>query len=135
MNLKKTLSLLLVMLSLLSVFAVGVSASDIGIQPLWDNTRIMSCRVYVDTDGYGYAESDVFGHFSSNKIEVDVIVYEKNGSDWVYVGEDHVTSNTNFCFTSYQFDVSDGAVYKADFTFTVTKDGVDEVIEKTCYSE
>ena len=132
---KKTLSLLLVMLSLLSVFAVGVSASDIGIMPLWDNTRIISCRVYVDTDGYGYAESDVMAHFSSNKIKVDVIVYEKNGSDWEYVGEDHVTADANYCFTSYQFDISDGAIYKADFTFTVTKNGVDEVIEKTCYSE
>ncbi len=132
---KKTLSLLLVMLSLFSVFAVGVSASDIGIQPLWDNTGMISCRVYVDTDGYGYAESDVLGHFSSNKIKVDVIVYEKNGSDWEYVGEDHVTADANYCFTSYQFDISDGAIYKADFTFTVTKNGVDEVIEKTCYSE
>lgn len=132
---KKTLSLLLVMLSLLSVFAVGVSASDIGIMPLWDNTRTINCRVYVDINGYGYAESDVMAHFSSNKIKVDVIVYEKNGSDWEYVGEDHVTADANFCFTSYQFDISDGAIYKADFTFTVTKNGVDEVIEKTCYSE
>ena len=135
MNLKKTLSLLLVMLSLLSVFAVGVSASDIGIQPLWDNTAVINCRVYVNSDGVGCAESLVMGHFGASKITIDVIVYEENGSDWDYVGEDHLTANDEVCMLNYQFAASSEIRYKADFTFTVTKNGVDEVIEKTCYSE
>lgn len=132
---KRTLSLVLVILSLLSIFAVSVSADDYGIQPLWDNTSTISCRVIMRNDGYGYAEAEVLGYFEVDKIKVDVYLYVQNGSNWDYVGEDHVSVEDYVAAISYQFVPDDGAYYRADYTFTVTKNGVDEVIQKSSYKQ
>ena len=101
--------------------------------PFRQNTGSVSCKIGFSDDGYGYAEAYVMGHPTVNKIQGDVYVYRQVGSSWVYVGEAHKTVESCSLILSCKFDPIDGAYYRADYTFVVTKGGVDEVITQTKY--
>ena len=73
------------------------------------------------------------GHPTTNKITAEVYVYRQVGSSWVYVGEEHKTVNSNSLTLSCKFNSMKGAYYRADYTFVVTKNSVNETITKTTY--
>lgn len=132
---RKLIAFILTLVTILSIVPCTVSAVAIKdtVIPLWQNTGSVSCKIGFPDDGYGYAEACVMGHPTVTEIHGDVYVYRQVGSDWVYVGEEHKTVESCTLIISCKFDPIDGAYYRADYTFIVTKNGIDEVITKTKY--
>lgn len=130
----KYFSVVLAVLTLLSIFPLTASATpNQGITPYWLNTGVVSCKIGFPDDGFGYADAHVMGHPTVNKITADVYVYRQVGSAWIYVGEEHKSVNSCSLTISCQFTPISGAYYRADYTFVVTKNGVDETITNTTY--
>ena len=131
----KAIALVLMIVTIISILpcTVNAAAADNTISPLWQNTRIINCFILTDSNGYAYAEGTAMGQTTVNKITADVYVYKQVGSYWVYVGEEHKTVNSCILTISYKFTPSQGSNYRADFTFVVTKNGVDETITRTEY--
>ena len=131
----KIISYFLIILTLLSVIPYTVSAAtnDDEIVPYWVNTGVVSCKIGFPDDGYGYAEAHVMGHPTVNKIKGDVYVYRQVGNSWIYVGEAHKTVESCSLTLSCKFTPVEGAYYRADYTFVVSKGGVDETITQTKY--
>lgn len=132
---RKLIAFILTLVTILSIVPCTVSAVAIKdtVIPLWQNTGSVSCKIGFPDDGYGYAEACVMGHPTVTEIHGDVYVYRQVGSDWVYVGKKHKTVESCTLIISCKFDPIDGAYYRADYTFIVTKNGIDEVITKTKY--
>ena len=63
----------------------------------------------------------------------EVKVYRKSWFVWRYVDGETVTVNSITGMLSCIFTATQGTEYKAEYKFTVTKNGVDEVVEKTQY--
>jgi hypothetical protein len=131
----KIISFILLISVLSTIIPCAVSAAAVNdmVSPAWSNTGMVSCMIGFPDDGYGYAEAHVMGHPTANKIHADVYVYRQVGSSWVYVGETHKTVESCSLSISCKFTPIDGAYYRADYTFVVTKDGVDETISQTKY--
>ena len=102
------------------------------LQPLWDNTALVDCTVAA-VDGVGYAECIVKSMPGSSSIKTDIYVYEAINNVWIYQTEVHDIKYTRVAGVSCPFSVTVGCHYRADYTFTVTKNGVDEVITRTAY--
>lgn len=109
----------------------AAKAKDPGISPQWENTSSIDCTLYFEKTT-GYAEGYVHAEFGVSSIKIDVFIYKQIGLKWIYVGERHVSNvNDMVLGISHTFHADIGMKYKADFTFTVTKDGVDEVIQRS----
>ena len=123
---RKLIAFILTIVAILAIVPSMASAAAAGgtVVPCWQNTGSVSCKIGFPDDGYGYAEAYVMGHPT---------VYRQVGSSWVYVGEAHKTVESCSLILSCKFDPIDGAYYRADYTFVVTKGGVDEVITQTKY--
>ena len=130
----KIMVTLMAVLSLVMCMAMPIQAAvvDNQIQPQWDNTATLT--LMLEFPGDGYAEATIMGKTGVTKIVADVFVYRQSGSSWVYVAETHKTINGMYGIVSCQFTPINGAYYRAEYTFTVTKGGVDEVICKTKYA-
>lgn len=130
----KIISILLI-ITIISVIPYSVSAAyiDDTVAPCWDNTAAVSSQIGFPDDGYGYAEAIVMGHDTASRITADVYVYRQVDSSWVYVGEKHESIDDCILSISCQFTPIAGAYYKAEYTFVVTKNGVDEIITDTVY--
>ncbi len=127
---------ILVVLSvlLLASFAVPAGAAAVGgntVQPCWDNTSFVDAY-FLYAYGSGYVESAVSGDFAVSSIRTDMYLYKWVNNDWAYVDELHSITYDSAAVTSLAFDAN-GEYFRADFTFTVTMYGVDEVIERTIY--
>ena len=121
----------LVLLFATCAVPIGAVDDDYGIMPLWDNTSAINCALTFDKND-GYAEGFVQAEFGTSAIKIDVFVYKQIGLKWIYVGQRHVACTNDLVLgISHLFTAEMGMKYKADFTFTVTKDGVDEVITRT----
>ena len=132
----KAIALILIIVTIVSLLPCTVIAAsaDNTISPLWQNTHIVNCYLFENDDEYAYAEATIIGEPTVSKITVDVYVYQQVGSAWMYVGQDHKTVNNNRLLAiSYRFTPKQGSSYRADFTFVVTKNGVDETINTTKY--
>ncbi len=130
---KKVVLIVLSLVMLVSVVAVpvGAAAADT-VQPRWTNTSTVDCLItYVD--GVGYAESMVQGKFGTSAITTDIYLYKYVNDDWGYVDEFHETLYKRAALSSLPFEANVGEYFKADYTFTVTKGGTDEVITRTVY--
>ncbi len=130
----KILSVIMAALALLSVVSFSAGAAHNNeIAPYWENTGLVSCKIGFSDDGYGYAEAHVMGHPTVTSIKADVYVYQQVGRAWVFAGEEHKTVNSSSLTISCKFGAADGANYRADYIFVVTKNGVDEKISDTVY--
>lgn len=131
---KKILSLLFSCVFAMCAISIPVDAAlPVGtIEPLWDNTSNVDCTMNF-IDGIGYADSVVKAKFGSTSITTDVYVYKQISGEWVCVAELHDTKNKMVSGVSCTFLAEVGGYYKADYTFTVTKSGVDEIINRTLY--
>ena len=131
----KAIALILMIVTIISLLpcTVNAASADNTISPLWQNTNFIDCYIMTDSSGYAYAEGTVMGYTPVNKITADVYVYKQIGSAWMYVGQDHKTANSFLLTISYKFTPSQNSYYRADFTFVVTKNGVDETITTTKY--
>ncbi len=132
---KKNLKLAVTMLCL--ALALVMSASYVGaaqieeptIQPLWDNTSSVSITLTF-IEGVGYAEAFAAGDPGTTSVRIDVYVFRKVGTLYYYVTEKHETISGMLGGISCPFEADQGGTYYAEYTFTVTKGGVDEVITR-----
>ncbi len=133
-NLKALVTVVCLALSLVMsvTYVSAAQIEDPTVEPMWDNTRRIDASLSF-LDGIGYADSIVLGDAGTTSIKTDVYVYRGVGSLWFYITEMHVTKNNFISGVSCTFEADENARYRADFIFTVTKDGVDEVITRTSY--
>ena len=125
--------LLVVMLLATAVVpAYAAMPQENEIMPLWTNTSSVDYTI-VFGNGVGNVESCVMAKYSPKTFSVSTYVYIKSGSEWVYVTESHTTKTGMAIVSSCLFEAVYGADYKVDFVFTVSGNGVDEVIEMTAY--
>lgn len=101
-------------------------------QPYWTNTQTVDATIAF-LNGVGYAEALLNGKFGSTAAYIDVIVYRQSGSDWIYVTEAHTSANGPSVAISCQFTPTVGTYYKAEYTFTVYKNGTGEVVVRDVY--
>ena len=132
---KRTGICILLIVTLLSTMVLPTFAAlpeNDTVTPLWTNTSNIDYNV-VFVDGIGYAESNVIAKYSPKTFNVATYVYIKSGSDWVYVTESHHTKTGMTIVTSCPFEAVLWADYKVEYVFTVSGNGVDEVIPVTAY--
>ena len=135
-KLKKIMLVCLSMLLTMSFVAIPAQAADVDdtvVQPRWSNMAILHLSFAFPQEGYGCAEASFAGQPGTTKIVAEVHVYKKSGLIWRYVDEETVTVNAMNGMLSCIFTATQGTEYKAEYKFTVTKNGVDEVVEKTQY--
>lgn len=138
-NIKKTILTLIAIITLMSTVAVlptYAALPDTGgtVEPMWDNTATIHLTIHFSDNGYGYAEGSIIGKVGVTKIIVDVQVSKQSGSSWIQVASKQIIINGQNGVFSCQFSPTTGAYYKVDYTFTVTKGTVNEVISKTKYA-
>lgn len=132
---KKTILTLIAIITLLSTVAVlptYAAVADPGetVAPMWVNTSLINISFSFPEEGYGFSECNVVGKGGVTKIVVEIVVYKKVGLSWVQIAEKQEVFNHYVCLSSCQFTPVEGATYKSTYKITVTKDNIDEVIEK-----
>ena len=100
--------------------------------PQWDNTNLVSADIVFE-NGIGYAEGIAIAKPNASSVMFDVVVYKQTATGWEYVGEEHSIDYSTSGGISCQFSATRYVNYRADFTFTVTRYGIDEVIPRTEY--
>lgn len=130
---RKMLAMILAVLTLLVYMTMPIQAAVVepDVTPMWENTATITLNLTFPDDGY--AEASICGQLGVTKIIIDVYVYRQIGSSWALVGEEHTTINDMAGSISCRFNTINRAYYRAEYTFTVTKDNIDEVINKTQY--
>ncbi len=134
---KKLFAAIISVLLMLTVVALPISAAQIEdntVQPRWTNTSHLTCSISYTDINTGYAHSVVRGDNGASCVKTDVYVYEYVNNDWSYLTEKHETNYSWYGTMNCEFSAVANREYRADFTFTVTKGGVDEVITRTVYS-
>ncbi len=131
---KKAIIVLMSVVLLCTAVIVPVSAAvpENTVQPLWDNTNIIDCTVGF-FDGIGYAECLVYGKIGATAVKTDIYVYYLGDNAWVYVTELHDSKNAISLVSSCPFNAVLNETYMVEYTFTVTRNGTDEVITRTVY--
>ena len=119
------------MMFLCMVMPINAAIAEPDVEPLWDYTN--NITLTLTFPDYGYAEASVFGKPGVTKITIDIYVYRQSGNSWIYVAEKHSTTYGMAAGLSCQFSAISGEYYRADYTFTVTKNNVAEIISKTQY--
>lgn len=129
----KIMSAALAVLTMLMCATLPIQAAVVkpDVEPMWDNTS--SINISLGFPDYGYAEATVIGNAGVSLIIIDVYVYRQSGDSWIYVAEKHSSSTNRTGIVSCQFLALPNTYYRADYMFTVTKNGIDEVIDKTQY--
>ena len=128
---RKMLAMILAVLTILVYMTMPIHAAVVepDVRPMWENTATITLNLTFPDDGY--AEASICGQFGVTKIVIDVYVYRQVGSSWTLVGEEHTTINGMAGSISCRFNTINRAYYRADYTFTVTKNNVDEIINET----
>ena len=134
---KKWCKVLVVTMAVLTTFLcvampINAAVAEPDVEPLWTNTNQIT--ITLSFPDYGYADASIIGKVGVTKIVIDTYVHRQSGNSWIYVNEAHQTFyNTMGGGLSCKFTPIKGAYYRATYTFTVTRNGVDEVITETQY--
>ncbi len=127
----------LILTSLFSVLTYAQSTQSESLNPeivpMWTNTATVTGVLSFANVTSGYAEAHVNGKIGVTRIEGEVTVYKLVGSSWIYVTSDSTYKDSRSYSISVPFQGEIGFEYRADFKFTVYKDGFGEVIERTAY--
>jgi hypothetical protein len=131
---KKTMITLLAVVLLMGavIVPVGAAMPEDTIQPLWTNTSSIDCT-FNASNGIGYAESVAIGKIGATSVQTDIFVYKNVDGEWIYVTELHDIKYKHVSAVSCTFTAELGGYYRADYTFTVTRAGTQEVVERTVY--
>ena len=121
-----------VLMSSSIMIPVGAAMPENTVQPLWDNTSGIDCTVGF-SDDKGYAECIVIADYGATRIKTDIFVYKLYNNAWWYITELHDVVYDTVSGSSCSFDATLGNTYRVDYTFTVTKNGVDEIIDRIVY--
>ncbi len=133
---KKTILTLIAIITLLSTAAIlptYAALPDNGgtVEPMWDNTDMLNIAIDFPEEGYGFSECIVIGKNGVSKIVIEIVVYKQVGLSWTQIAQKQETINNYYGGASCQFTPVSGATYKSTYKVTVTKNNIDEVIEKT----
>ncbi len=124
-------AILVLTMSVLPLCAASVPQPDV--EPMWENTALISCTLSFP-DGIGHAGSLVTGYEDVTCIKIDVYVYRLAGNGiWTRVAEDHTVTYDFAAGIDCTFIAVRNINYRADFLYTVTMNGVDEIIRRTEY--
>ena len=132
---KKIIAIAMSVVLLFSAMALPVNAAQADneiAQPYWTHTQLVDATILF-LDGVGYAEAALTGKFGSTATFIDVIVYRQSGDNWVYVTEAHTSATIPTVAISCQFTPTAGTYYKAEYTFTVHRNGTGEVVARDVY--
>ena len=131
---KKVIITMLAILMLVSSIALPIGAleTETTVQPRWSNISNIDCTLTV-IDGVGHADCVSSAQFGSTSIQTDIYVYEYVEDGWVYVTEKHDIKYKMVSGVSCTFPAHSDGYYCAVYTFTVTKAGVDESVERIVY--
>lgn len=132
---KKTILTLIAIFTLLAsatVIPANAALPDNGetVEPMWDNTSVINISFSFPEEGYGFSECTVLGKSGVTKIVIEIVVYKKVGLSWVQVAEKQDIHHYDIALSSCQFTPVEGATYKSTYKITVTKNNINEVIEK-----
>lgn len=126
---KKSISILLVLLMIVSLCAVSAYAAE----PRWTNVASMSPIISAASDMYG---NQVAGMSGTTRIACTLVLYEKGWFSYSEVARTSETYNGSGHFFYSTYDIKSGKKYRLDTTVTVTRNGVDETVttsfEKQC---
>lgn len=132
---KKIIVIAMSVILLFSAMAMPISAAQADneiAQPYWTNTNSIDAIILFN-NGIGYAEAALNGKFGSTAVYIDVTVYRQSGSNWIYVTEAHTSASGPSVGISCQFEPTVGTYYKAEYTFTVHRNGTGEVVARDVY--
>ncbi len=129
----KIMAAALAVLTMLMCVTVPIQAAVAkpDVEPNWENTSSIDILFGFPDDGYAIAS--IIGDPGVTLIIIDIYVYKIFDGAWVYVAGNHTTCYGQVGNASCQFTPVKGTYYRADFMFTVTKNGCDEIIDKSVY--
>lgn len=133
-NMKKVLSLALVVLTVFSV--VSVTATALDVEPRWNNTNSAISSLYINSSGRASVAFNCVGFTGTTSIKAETKLERKWGIFWLDVdgGEWTDTTNDNFISLTHYLQLSKTGTYRATTNFTVSGTGgsADEI---ECRSE
>lgn len=127
---KRLLSGILICICILGM-ATGVHAENT-IVPLWDNINRLTVNITFDGTA-GKASAYVSDATYSAEISGTLTVYKQTKAGWLFICRETGESNRGVLSLSANFTGESGAYYKAEFSATVTKNGVSEPATKVAY--
>lgn len=127
---KRLLSGILICICILGM-ATGVHAENT-IVPLWDNINRLTVNITFDGTA-GKASAYVADATYSAEISGTLTVYKQTKAGWLFICRETGESNRGVLSLSANFTGESGAYYKAEFSVTVTKNGVSEPATKVAY--
>ena len=126
---KKVIALFLTMIFLTGALGSIAYAAE----PRWSNTGSLAYGFEFDDSNTGNASASITGKIGTNKIECQIEIYRQNGTQWIYVTGDTQSVNDGSMNMELLVTGISGEYYKAEFTFTVYRNGTSEVITRTAY--
>ncbi len=128
---KKFVSVMLACFCLVGL-SLGVYAAGSAVTPLWDNFDNMVTKV-VFSGTSGTATASVSESTYSADVTGTLTVYKQTKAGWLFIRRDSGESSRGALSLEVNFTGESGAYYKAEFSVTVTKDGVSESETQTAY--
>lgn len=123
---KKTTSILLVLIMFVVLCIPAYAALPEIVQPMWDNVAYVDVFFTFSASGNGCAMGTIYGADGTTKITVRLSIYVEEDGEWVLIGGNTETVNGSELTVDYNFNAVSGKYYKAVLTFMVTKNGVME---------
>ncbi len=125
-------AILVLTMSVLPLCAASVPQPDV--EPMWENIATLDADLLF-YDGQGNASGFVSTQNQGCEINIDVYVYRLAGNGiWTYVAEGHSNQNEVVGYVNCSFIAVSGIRYRANFIFTVTQNGFDEIVKRTVYN-
>ena len=133
---KKILSLILVLFTLCTAFALPTYAAlpeDNAVMPLWENINAVSSEIAFTSEGIGSAEGVVVRKVGVELLEGTMTVYKNVNGGWEFVTSAYNSATRGTLGVAAPFEAVPGVEYKAVFNATAYRNGVGESIEKIVY--
>lgn len=127
---KKFVSVILACLCIVGM-SLGVYAEG-SVMPLWDNFDSIVARITFSGTS-GLATASVSESTYSADVTGMLTVYKQTKAGWLFICRETGESSNGILSLEMDFDGESGAYYKAEFSVTVTKNGVSEPATETAY--
>ncbi len=127
---KKTISIISIILVLLSTITIAVSAAasseDYGVAPCYNNTNSASITFVIDSSGKAKISLNCYGiSTKTTKIVAETKLQKKFGLIWTNVSDAEWTDTTTnyYLNKSHTYQLSKTGTYRAKTTYTVSGTG------------
>lgn len=139
-NMKKAIMSLVTALLIVSCMSMGLTsfaavASGGSAEIQWENTQSITAVLNFPYSNTGCCEVAIIGDPGVSSIVCRMTIYRQSGKLWILVGSETHSESSSVLVASTTFASLVETNYRADLEITVTKNGVDEVIERTLYQK